>query len=193
MSDKSKIITSLLVLVAIFLAVYFLNIGPFGAKEVCPPSKCKVYAIGPDGKPIGADFPKDETREHKEFSVLPPGFPLDMPIDKKPLQVVKSYVEAVKGNIGDGEIPHSQITYAYVTNDDAKQISSILQKYLKDKGLEVSVSTEKIGQPVITLAGHKIIEGGAEILVTVNIANQNLVERLVSISLLRSEIIKKTL
>jgi len=187
MSRNSKIFISILILLGLFSLIYKFYLS----KEVCPPDKCKVYETDANGNSIDATFPKEAGRLHKDFIGTPPiGLPAGIPVDPKPLKILTSYMESVEANEGSNEPFHSQVTYSYITSQDATTLFGNFEKYLKDKGYNVNLDKASVDQPIYKLFGEKISAQTNQI-ITINIFRQNQFENMVSVSLVVSDINKK--
>lgn len=187
MINRSKILNLVFLLVcALLLIAYFLK--PSFKTEVCPPDKCKVYETGKNGQPIGTTIKPEPGRVRTDFSTAPPGLPKDLPVDPKPTKVVTSYIETMVGDKSIGELPHTQITYSYITKQDVKTISDNLQNYLRKNNYDVQLNPEDPTK-MRAFYGHRI-SGPTDQSITVSIVQQNQFEQLVTISLIISAINK---
>lgn len=169
MSLNSKIIISIIILAAVFLAAKFFNLGPFRPGN------------------SGASFPKEVGRAYQNFTGTPPVFPDSMPVERDPAQMVKSYAEFIDGDATEGELRHTQYTYAYVSAKTGQKIISELEKYFKDNGFS-TVKASSDDKLSFGLSGRK----GEEIIVNLSVAPQNQFERLVTASLIFLEKIPVT-
>lgn len=180
----------LILLVILFLLAKIFNISFLNRNQVCPPDKCKVYKTDVNGNSIDATFPKEAGRLHKDFIGTPPiGLPAGIPVDPKPLKILTSYMESVEANEGSNEPFHSQVTYSYITSQDATTLFGNFEKYLKDKGYNVNLDKASVDQPIYKLFGEKISAQTNQI-ITINIFRQNQFENIVSISFIVSDIAK---
>src|SRR3989344_2071903 len=191
MSDKSKILISILILALVLLAIKFFKHGPF-AQEVCPPDHCQVYKNISDSKPASLAFAQEEGRVRDDFfPALPPGLPENMPIDANPLQVLNSYAETIEDKEQDTK--HIQITYQYITSQKATTAKQNFENYLNKNGFKPTVTKQNFDLLTYTLFGHKIVGDKAskqfDQSVTVSIATRNQFESNVSISAIISDII----
>jgi len=185
MSRNSKIFISIVILLAVFLAIKFFNLGPFG-HEVCPPDKC-TYTVSTDGQTMSTPN-NEEGRVHQDFGNIPPtGFPSKLPVDPKPLKIISSYLESVAGTLE--EEAHRQITYSYITSQSSTVISLNFEKYLKAEGYDVTLYKENSKPTNFTISGIKKSDNINES-ITVSVATQNQFENIVTISMIFSDINK---
>ena len=189
MSDRSKIIISVLILLAVILALYFFNLGSFG-REICPPSQCKIYATDANGNSIGMSSPEEAGRLHKDFIGIPPtGLPSGIPVDPKPLKILTSYVESVEANESSNEPFHSQVTYSYITSENATKVFENFKKYFIGRGYSVSLEKVIPNDPTYRLFGQRN-SGETYTIATLSVVAQNQFESIIHVSLVTSEIIK---
>ena len=184
MSHRSKIIASIFILVGLFFLVSkVFNLGPYSKAPICPPGLCHIYQTDQSGKPIGTTIKQEEGRLRTDFaSSTPPGFPKGLPFDPKPLRVAQSYVETMKGNDNTGEPSHSQITYAYITSQNAKMIADNFKGYLRINGYEVTVSKGNSDSEHF-LSGH-IISGPSIKSINISVVGFSQFERFVTVSMI---------
>ena len=187
MSFRSNLVVAILILFGLFLVARFLNFGHWFRPEVCPPDKCTSFK---DVDPLLVSSRQEPGRAHKDFlPSVPPGLPGNMPIDSKPLQVVKSYTETMQANKDNGELGSTQITYSYITSQNTKTVIDNFEKYFKKDNYTVNARETPPNQSISYLSGHKISLQSDQ-LVTISVANQNQFERLVNISLIISPVAK---
>jgi hypothetical protein len=123
---------------------------------------------------------------------FPANFPVDMPVDPKPLQVLKSYggeiqaepiFTSTKGEPAKTPEPrHTQSVYSYITKTDSTEVFNNLKKYMESKQYVV---TNTVSRDIKTFYGTKQTPEYKEIM-NVSINSQDKTGVVVTVSITTS-------
>lgn len=182
MRHNLKLVVWILILIGVLLVLSRFFDFSREPELVSDPSLRKSVAADAYGNPVGTMVLPEPGRVVKNFfPALPEGFPADMPIDPLPVRVVKSYMETMEGDRKEGELRHTQLTYAYITQQNGSSMADVFEKYLKDKNFEVDKNEDG---SLWTIFGET---EDSTLTVNITIFLQNQFERLVTVSIIGVE------
>lgn len=122
----------IIVIIVVIVLVWYANSSKQKVghqPEPTPASEITSRVVDED-----ADEIVDENREVSKFDDrLPAGFPVDFPVDPDPVQITQSTVERSQER-DETTQGHTQLTYAYVTEDQGSEVFQEIKDYMTRKG-----------------------------------------------------------